>query len=244
MTTFDCKSTLQLTYVTHLPTLVQYLTTKTVNLSAISPALVAYLKKLIASRPHHVLLRAKELDSNRYEQLLLALLPAAKAAKVDIIVSHHPALGIRYNLPVQLSISELKSLVQQRMEKEKESNTLVQQREDKENYSPPLLPIPYGVSVHSLSEAQYAKVHQAQWVVFGHVFPSRCKPDLEPRNWEELKAIIQLQIPTFAIGGIHQDNFHLLPTGLTGICMMKETMEQDDIALYTDKWKKIIAKAK
>lgn len=230
MTTFDYKSTLQLTYVTHLPTLVQHLTTKTVNLSTISPALIAYLKKLIASRPHHVLLRAKELDSNTYEQLLLALLPAAKAAKVNIIVSHHPTLGIRYNLPVQLSISELKALVHEHSEKQNHNNCL--------------LPIPYGISVHSLSEAQYAKVHQAQWVVFGHVFPSRCKPDLEPRNWEELKAIIQLQIPTFAIGGIHQDNFHLLPTGLTGICMMNETMEQDDIALYTDKWKKIIAKAK
>lgn len=235
------------------------------KLSSIDTQILAYLKALIASGPHQLLLRAKELSTKDYETLLLALWPAAKKAKVKLIISHHAALGVQYGIPVQLSVNELKALSKQATSTKTLASHSNQVPESHFAKAPashfvkapephfdqvfasrlttapaPLLPVPYGVSVHSLTEAQYAKAHHAQWLVFGHVFPSRCKPNLPPRDWKELEAIMALQIPTFAIGGIHQDNFHLLPPGLAGICMMNETMEQSQVNTYTATWKKLI----
>ncbi|ACF14495.1 Thiamine-phosphate diphosphorylase [Chloroherpeton thalassium ATCC 35110] len=61
-----------------------------------------------------------------------------------------------------------------------------------------------GKSVHSLQGAWDAEIAGADYVLFGHIFPTASKPnDAKPRGLAELESLCQaVQIPVFAVGGI------------------------------------------
>lgn len=60
-----------------------------------------------------------------------------------------------------------------------------------------------GVSVHSLEEAMAAEAAGADYLLFGHVFPSDSKPGLTPRGTEALRRVAEAcTIPVLALGGI------------------------------------------
>ncbi|WP_127059208.1 thiamine phosphate synthase [Veillonella ratti] len=219
----------KLTYVTHLPALYEFLKKSNSTNSA-----TAYLKTLICAKPDNVLLRAKELPVQDYEKLLTELLPIANKAGVQLIVSHHIDLAVKYNLPVQLSVAECIEATAQTV-----TDGVLSQKTLRPT------PLPFGVSVHSLLEAKAAITHGADWLVLGHLFPSRCKPGLTPRNTEECRHILELaathRIPIHGIGGINFTTYPQLPKAYAGICVMTETMEQPDIESYTKKWHEIMA---
>lgn len=220
---------MKLTYVTHLPALYEFLTKSNTTNSA-----TAYLKTLICAKPDNVLLRAKELSVQDYEKLLRELLPVANKKGVQLIVSHHIDLAVKYDLPVQLSIAECIEMAAQTV-----TDGVLSQKTLRPT------PLPFGVSVHSLPEAKEAITHGAHWLVLGHLFPSRCKPGLTPRNAEECRHILELaaahRIPVHGIGGINFNTYPGLSKDYAGIYVMTETMEQPDIESYTKKWRKIMA---
>ncbi len=79
------------------------------------------------------------------------------------------------------------------------------------------------VSVHSLEESLRAEAMGADALIYGHIYDSSCKPDSPPRGLAELASIIQrVQIPIYAIGGIHRQEqckeLHAL--GCAGVCIM------------------------
>ncbi|MBS4912911.1 MAG: thiamine phosphate synthase [Veillonella sp.] len=216
MITSDCKPPQTLlTYVTDLPTLREFLVE-----TAPSMTVTSYLKALIQSRPDRLLLRAKELSVSSYEALLLQLLPYTRAAGVELIVSHHMHLASTYNLPVQIGVAECEAILNS-----KASN--------------------FGVSVHSLGEAETAIAAGAHWLVLGHIFPSRCKPGLTPRSAEECSSILALaqkhNIPVHAIGGINFSTYAKVDEAFAGIYVMTETMEQLHIDEYTAHWRQCLA---
>jgi len=60
-----------------------------------------------------------------------------------------------------------------------------------------------GKSVHSVWEAQEAETDGADYVLFGHIFPSNSKPGLMSKGIEALKDVVDaISIPVIAIGGI------------------------------------------
>ncbi|GGF27369.1 thiazole tautomerase [Halobacillus andaensis] len=72
-------------------------------------------------------------------------------------------------------------------------------REVKESY--PFLKV--GQAVHSLSAAKQAEEEGADYVMFGHIFPTDSKKGRKARGVEELKEVTStLCIPVIAIGGI------------------------------------------
>ena len=85
-----------------------------------------------------------------------------------------------------------------------------------------------GVSIHSLSEGVQAEKKGADYLLYGHVFETECKKDLEPRGIEELKEICKRsKIPVYAIGGINQSNFKtVLDAGAYGIAVMSSLMKK------------------
>lgn len=220
---------MKLTYVTHLPALYEFLKKSNATNSA-----TAYLKALICAKPDNVLLRAKELSVQDYEKLLRELLPTANKEGVQLIVSHHIDLAVKYDLPVQLSVAECIEVAAQTV-----TDGVLSQK--------PLrpAPLPFGVSVHSLPEAKAAITHGVDWLVLGHLFSSRCKPGLTPRNEEECRHILELaathRIPIHGIGGINFTTYPRLSKDYAGIYVMTETMEQPDIESYTKKWREIMA---
>lgn len=221
MTTSESK---RLTYVTHLPALREFL--KTTN-SAMS--VTDYLKLLIRSKPDALLFRAKELSHQQYEDLLQELLPIADATGIELIISHHLDLAVKYGLPVQLSASECAGM-----------RTDAKARLNGDFLKPPYI----SVSIHSLIEAKSAISNGTDQLVLGHLFPSRCKPGLAPRTEFDCRRILELakshNIPIHGIGGINFRTYPYLSKNYAGIYVMTETMEQTDIAGYTQKWRELI----
>src|SRR5260370_15713825 len=58
-----------------------------------------------------------------------------------------------------------------------------------------------GRSVHGLAEAQAAALAGADYLTFGHVFPTTTHPGLPPHGLAELRAIVDaVDVPVLAIG--------------------------------------------
>src|SRR5699024_7828977 len=64
-----------------------------------------------------------------------------------------------------------------------------------------------GKSVHSLEEAMEAEKAGADYLLYGHIFESKSKPELLPKGLEQLSILTQsVDVPIIAIGGITVDN--------------------------------------
>ena len=87
-----------------------------------------------------------------------------------------------------------------------------------------------GCSIHSLEEGQQSEQDRADYVIYGHIFPSKSKPGLTPRGLDELKRITSLlDIPVIAIGGITPENtFQTVQAGASGIAVMSGVLEALD----------------
>ncbi|WP_339223704.1 thiamine phosphate synthase [Paenibacillus sp. FSL H8-0332] len=79
-----------------------------------------------------------------------------------------------------------------------------------------------GRSVHSREEAVEAGRQGADFCLYGHVFPTACKPGQEARGLEQLaEAVRWSRIPLIALGGITPDNAGtVLAQGAAGIAVM------------------------
>ena len=87
-----------------------------------------------------------------------------------------------------------------------------------------------GRSVHSLDEAQAAQQAGADYLTFGHVFPTSSHPGLPPRGLAQLAQIVEtIDVPILAIGGITPENLpDVLATGCAGICVISAILAQPD----------------
>jgi thiamine-phosphate pyrophosphorylase len=87
-----------------------------------------------------------------------------------------------------------------------------------------------GRSVHSLDEATAAAAQGADYITFGHVFPTTTHPGLPPRGLNELKAIVDaVEVPVLAIGGITEDNLEdVLATGCAGVAVISAILSDPD----------------
>lgn len=87
-----------------------------------------------------------------------------------------------------------------------------------------------GRSVHSLAEAVAAAEAGADYVTFGHVFPTTTHPGLPPRGLAELAQIVEaVEVPVMAIGGITADNLaDVLATGCAGVAVISAILSDPD----------------
>jgi thiamine-phosphate pyrophosphorylase len=87
-----------------------------------------------------------------------------------------------------------------------------------------------GRSVHSLAEATRAAADGADYVTFGHVFPTTTHPGLPPHGLIELAEIVQaVDVPVLAIGGISTENVDdVLATGAAGVAVISAILSDAD----------------
>lgn len=99
-----------------------------------------------------------------------------------------------------------------------------------------------GVSVHSLEEAENALSLNADFLVYGNVFETTCKPGKEAKGFDELRHISVLSdVPVYAIGGINPSNMQSVhDCGVDGVCMMSEFMKAEDPALLVSKARNLL----
>ncbi len=79
-----------------------------------------------------------------------------------------------------------------------------------------------GRSVHDLEEARGAARDGADYLTFGHVFPTASHEGVPPRGLAQLAEIVQaVELPVLAIGGITARNLdQTLATGCAGIAVI------------------------
>ena len=87
-----------------------------------------------------------------------------------------------------------------------------------------------GFSVHSFDEAVEADALGADYVTFGHLFPTQSHPGEPGRGLAALAEIVErVEIPVLAIGGITSANLHdVLATGCAGVVVMSAIADQAD----------------
>ena len=174
----------------------------------------AYQRKIILENFEIVALtlREKDLYKNEYLKLVEKIYPICQKYKIDLILHQNYDLNLdeKYNIKgIHLSYEIFKSLNKNIREE------LIRKYKK------------IGVSIHSVDEAKEVENLGANYVVAGHIFKTDCKKGLEPRGLkfvENLSSI--LTIPIFAIGGINQENSHLvINSGAFGVCMMSSLMK-------------------
>ena len=174
----------------------------------------AYQRKIILENFEIVALtlREKDLYKNEYLKLVEKIYPICQKYRIDLILhqNYNLRLDNKYNIKgLHLSYNTFKSL-----------NKNIREELIKKYKK-------IGVSIHSLDEAKEVENLGANYVVAGHIFKTDCKKGLEPRGLkfvENLSSI--LTIPIFAIGGINQENSHLvINNGAFGVCMMSSLMK-------------------
>lgn len=87
-----------------------------------------------------------------------------------------------------------------------------------------------GKSIHSVEEAMEAEGAGADYLLYGHIFPTQSKPGLAPRGVESLEKVVQaVSIPVIAIGGIKPDNVReVLDAGAAGVAIMSGVLGATD----------------
>lgn len=174
----------------------------------------AYQRKIILENFEIVALtlREKDLYKNEYLKLVEKIYPICQKYRIDLILHQNYDLRLdnKYNIKgLHLSYNTFKSL-NKNIRKE-----LIKKYKK------------IGVSIHSINEAKEVEMLGANYVVAGHIFKTDCKKDLEPRGLKFIQELsLILTIPIFAIGGINQENSHLvINSGAFGVCMMSSLMK-------------------
>ena len=174
----------------------------------------AYQRKIILENFEIVslTLREKDLNKNKYLKLVEKIYPICQKYRIDLILHQNYDLVLedKYNVEgLHLSYNTFKSLNKNIREE------LIRKYKK------------IGVSIHSVDEAKEVENLGANYVVAGHIFKTDCKKDLEPRGLKFIQELsLILTIPIFAIGGINQENSHLvINSGAFGVCMMSSLMK-------------------
>ncbi len=105
--------------------------------------------------------------------------------------------------------------------------------------------VPFGASVHSLSEARLAVSAGAAYLSFGHVFWTSSHPGAPPRGVEALVRIVgSVELPVLAIGGITPDNVDsLLSTGCAGVAVSSAILAEDEPDLAAQRFRAVLDKS-
>ncbi|AGM24470.1 thiamine phosphate synthase [Fusobacterium animalis] len=174
----------------------------------------AYQRKIILENFEIVslTLREKDLYKNEYLKLVEKIYPICQKYRIDLILhqNYNLRLDNKYNIKgLHLSYNTFKSL-----------NKNIREELIKKYKK-------IGVSIHSIDEAKEVENLGATYIVAGHIFKTDCKKDLEPRGLKFIQELsLILTIPIFAIGGINQENSHLvINSGAFGVCMMSSLMK-------------------
>ncbi|KIL52062.1 thiamine phosphate synthase [Jeotgalibacillus soli] len=97
-----------------------------------------------------------------------------------------------------------------------------------------------GASVHSVEEAHIATSAGADYLLYGHIFPTNSKPNQTPRGLSALEQVVEAStVPIIAIGGILPWHVPLIQqTGAAGIALMSGVMNAIDPLLAIQSYRK------
>ncbi len=95
-----------------------------------------------------------------------------------------------------------------------------------------------GRSAHALEEAIEMEQQGADFLIYGHIFPTGSKPGLQARGIKALVHLVQgVSIPVIAIGGIHLEYVPaVMEAGAAGIAVMSGILDAGDPRLAAQRY--------
>jgi len=170
--------------------------------------LLTQLELICAAGADAVVLREKDLSPEKFEELAAAVLPICRRHGTELCLNTFASAAVRLGigsvlLPAPLFRSQPR---------------------------PPVARV--GVSVHSRAEGEEYIARGVDFLVYGNVFPTTCKPGLPGRGFDELRQLcLDNEVPVYAIGGITPENVQVVrDQGADGVCFMSGLMLAEDPA--------------
>ena len=181
------------------------------NRTICSRPLPEQIARICRLHPKAVILREKDLPEEEYRVLAHEIMDICNANHVPCIL--HSFLEIAHELhctSIHLPLHLLQDYQQNQPAILKHFSVI-------------------GTSVHSVEDAKKAQVLGATYLTAGHIYATDCKKNLPPRGTDFLRQVCQsVDIPVYAIGGIHPDAQQLsevLSCGARGGCIMSGMMK-------------------
>lgn len=162
-----------------------------------------HLRRIIAARPHAIILREKDLSFSAYLSLVDQLIPLCENADVHLILNWRDPM-IRY------------------------PGTLVQLPYAVAKNGP--VGTPFAVSVHSVAEIDQLNDSQAAYYLVGNIYETSCKPGKAACGLAFLTECTHAaRQPVIAIGGITPERVpDILATGAAGYAVRSPLMTAAD----------------
>ncbi len=174
------------------------------------------LERIAAARPAAVILREKDLAPMEYAGLLREAMGICRSHKVDCVAHSFPeAAKLTGCTALHMPLRALSAMPEG---KRRVFRTL-------------------GASCHSVEDALLARKLGCTCLTAGHIFATACKPGLEPRGLEFLRAVCAaVDVPVYAIGGISPENIAAVrEAGAAGACVMSGFMAAEDPAALMER---------
>ena len=184
------------------------------------------MKKISRSKLDYIMVREKDLNNQELLKLVLNVKEELKNTNIKIIVNSNIDVAKKINADgIQLSFKEFIDINNKLCTVNAiNSKSTVDNFIDKRNNSIYKM---VGVSIHSYEEGIQAFKLGADYVIYGHIFETDCKKDIEPRGLREIEILSkEISIPIIGIGGIDESNFkEVLSAGAKGIALMSSLMK-------------------
>ncbi|MDR3062774.1 MAG: thiamine phosphate synthase [Methanobrevibacter sp.] len=198
-----------------------------------------FLKKIdeiAKGNPYKIILREKDLDKNDYSNLLNQIIPITNKYNADLAIHSHIDIAKSHNIKsIHLPFNQFKENYENYKNYKNYENyeNYENINNSSKTYNKHLNKLKYfdtvGVSIHSIEEAVYAENNGANYIIAGHIFPTKSKKGLKERGLkflEDLKFATKIDI--YAIGGININNLDsVLKTGVKGIAIMSDLMQSN-----------------
>ena len=160
-----------------------------------------------------LILREKDLTEEQYEDLAAAAMEICEREHFPLILHHFADVALEYSPvpPLHVSVPDFIALKQSSCRFGKGSFPAL------------------GVSTHTVEEARMVEEMGASYITASHIFPTQCKPGLEPRGLEYLREVCEaVSIPVYALGGVHEPQIEAcMQAGASGVCMMSEYFKKE-----------------
>lgn len=173
------------------------------------------IEKLLDAGVDKIILREKDMEPAEYRDLAKRVIRICDNYETDLILHNYIDIAIELNHPmIHLPIPRLRAINQFNM---------------------------IGVSCHSLKDVEIAEKFNASYITFGHIFPTDCKKNLEPRGLESLRDICRNTVlPVYAIGGMTSNNYKdVLKAGANGCAIMSSAMMSHDPKKLINEFKEV-----
>lgn len=152
-----------------------------------------YKQAAASSNANVIIFREKWATEKQAKELICGLQQVIDPNNTRLVINHH------HQLALELGINYLHFSFEDYKRKERWIKSLKGRN------------IKCGVSIHSIQQLEQIDESLVDYLLVGTIFPTTCKPGIKTQGIAGLKEITcQTRLPIIVIGGITQDNIHLL----------------------------------